>query len=77
MSTPATITFTHEDITYTIPPAEDWSVDALEAYEDGKLATLLREILGDSWVAFKATKPKVSDLAALFESAEKALNSGN
>lgn len=75
MSNP--ISFDHNDVTYTIPPAEDWTVDALEAFEDGKLATLLREILGEQWAAFKATKPKVSDLAALFASAEKVLNAGN
>lgn len=73
----STVKFEHNSVTYEIPPAEDWTVDALEAFEDGKLATLLREILGDSWAAFKATKPKVSDLADLFASAEKALNAGN
>lgn len=71
------VTFDFEGHTYSIPAAEEWSIDALEAYEDGKLATLLREILGDGWTVFKSVPRKVGDLTALFAEAEKALNAGN
>lgn len=73
------ITFTHEEQTYSISPASEWSLDAIEAYEDEKIVTLVREILGaKQWKTYKAQKPRTAaDLEALFASIEKALNSGN
>lgn len=74
----ATTTVTFEDVDYTIAPAEDWSLDAIEAYEDGKIATLVREILGaEQWARFKEKPRKVSDLTAFMREFEKATNSGN
>lgn len=67
-----------EGANYTIPAADEWPVDALIAYEDGKIATLLRELLGtEQWGRFTKTPRKVSDLTALFKEIEKGLDAGN
>ena len=72
----ASLTFDGAD--YTVPAAEEWPVSALIAYEEGKIATLLRELLGaDQWATFNRKTRKVSDLTALFSEIEKGLNSGN
>jgi hypothetical protein len=61
-------------VTYEVPPTSEWSYDALEAYEDGKIAGFIREILGaEQHAKFKATKPKVSDLSGFIEAIQKAL----
>ena len=75
---PVSSSFKFEDETYTITAADDWSLDALEAYEDGKVATLIREILGaNQWATFKSNPRKVADLTALFEAAQVAMAAGN
>lgn len=62
-----------EDHTYTIAPAEEWDVEAIEAAEAGQLATACRLLLGDDqWAAFKSKKRTLSDLAALFEAVQSA-----
>lgn len=72
------VSFTFEDVAYSIPAADEWSLDAIEAFEDGKSATLIREILGaKQWATFKEKPRKVSDLTALFVTIEKAVNAGN
>lgn len=73
-----TKTVTYDDIDFTIPAAEDWSLDAIEAYEDGKIATLIREILGaEQWARFKEKPRTVSDLQGFMQAFEKATDSGN
>jgi hypothetical protein len=53
------ITLTHEGKTYTISPAESWSLDTLEAFEDGKVITAARSILGErQWATYKGQKPR-------------------
>ena len=75
---PVFATFTFEGAKYTIPEADEWSLDALEAYEDGKVATLIREILGAAqWATFKSKPRTVADLTALFEAAQVAMSAGN
>lgn len=75
---PAPVVFTYDEETYTIPSADEWSVEALEAFEDGKIATLLREVLGpEQWSTFKSKRRTMSDLNDLFEAANKRLDSGN
>jgi len=77
MTSPAA-TFVFDEQTYTIPTADEWSIEALEAFEDGKIATLMREVLGsEQWATFKAKRRTMSDLNDLFGAANKALDSGN
>lgn len=64
--------------TYDIPGAEDWPVEALLAYEDGRMGNLVRSLLGeDGWARFTAKAPKVRDISALFEQIDAAVKSGN
>lgn len=57
----------------------EWPFEALEAYEAGKVATFVGHILTpESYVAFKATGPKVADLKDLVEAIREGLGiSGN
>lgn len=51
---------------YVVAPATDWSLDALEAFEDGKMITFLRELLGpEQWATFKAKPRKSADVEGL------------
>lgn len=68
------IPFTYNGVDYLLAPSADWDYEALEAYEQGKIATFLRMILGEAQHdAFKATKPKVSDVNAFSLAIQKAL----
>lgn len=78
MTSSALVSFTYDEHDYTIPSADEWSVDVIEAFEDGKTATLLRALLGASqWSAFKSKPRTMTDLNGIFEAANKALDSGN
>lgn len=69
-----TLSFRFENVTYRIAPADEWDLDALEAFEDGKVATFLRSVLGaDQWAKFRAKPRKVTDLTALAEAMQKAM----
>jgi hypothetical protein len=54
-------------------------VQALEAFEEGKVTTFLRAILTpDSWSTYTARNPKVSDLQGLVVAIQTAAGlSGN
>ena len=73
------IPYTYGGESYLVLPSIEWSYDALEAFESGKLATFLREILGEEQHArFKATKPKVGDVNDFILGLQSALGiSGN
>lgn len=63
---------------YSVGAADGWDVEVLEAFEDGKIVTAVRALLGaDQWARFKATKPTVGELNAFFEVAAEALGLGN
>lgn len=60
--------------------ADDWPVDVIEAFEQGKAATALAGVLGPAqWARFKATKPapKVKDLTGLMDTIASKLGFGN
>jgi hypothetical protein len=62
-----TIRFSYDGEQYEIPSAADWDVDALEAFEDQKIITCVRLILGpEQWKRFKAKKRTMGDLNGLF-----------
>lgn len=53
-------------LTFTVPPSDDWSVEALRAFEDGRAATAVSLVVGKAeWAAFEATRPKIRDFKAL------------
>ncbi|WBQ03788.1 hypothetical protein [Kribbella sp. CA-293567] len=74
-----TVTFEHNGTEYTIDPADKWSLDALEAFEDGKVVTACREILAPKqWADFKATKPGGPGLGEMLAAIAAAVGiSGN
>jgi hypothetical protein len=64
--------------TYSVPPADDWDLDVLEAIDDGLMTKALRALLGsDQYAKFRASNKKVRDLGAFFDVAGKAVNAGN
>lgn len=68
------IPFSYGGVDYFVLPSLEWSYDALEAFENGRLAAFLREILGEEQhAAFKATKPKVADVNDFIVGMQKAL----
>ena len=71
-------TFEYDGETYSVPPADDWSLEALEAVDEGKMTTAVRELLGEEQYAkFKSGgRRTVGDLGKLFEAAGEAVNGG-
>lgn len=68
------IPFTHNGVDYLLEPSTEWDVDALEAFEAGKIMTFLRMILGEEQYAkFKATKPKAGAVNGFLGGIQKAL----
>lgn len=68
----AAVDFEYLGESYTVPPFKKWDLDAMEAYEDGKILSCIRAVLGpDQWKVFKAGKPNMGDFddfcGALFE----------
>jgi hypothetical protein len=68
------IPFTYGDHDYIITPSSEWDLDALEAFENGKLATFLRLVLGEEqYSVYKQKHPKVGELEPFVVSLQKAL----
>lgn len=66
--------FEFDGRTYVVPPVTEWDVDAIEAVEDGRMATACRALLGEEqWRAFKSRKRTVADLRDLYQTIEAAL----
>lgn len=73
-----TVSFEYGGNTFSVGDAEGWDVEVLEAFEDGKVVTAVRALLGpEQWATFKAGKPTVAELNGLFEVAAEALGLGN
>lgn len=52
---------TFRGVDYDVLPTSEWPFEALEAFEDGKVATFLRLVLGEDQIAaFRETKPTVA-----------------
>lgn len=68
------LTITHQKKTYRLPNTlQDWDIDAIEAFEDGRLTPAIRGILGaEQWKAFKATGAKFGDLESISQKIAKA-----
>ncbi|MBB6173725.1 hypothetical protein HNR23_003785 [Nocardiopsis mwathae] len=54
---------------YLLPPSsEDWSLETMEAFEEGKVVSAVRSLLGaEQWQRLKATGATLSDLNKLAE----------
>jgi hypothetical protein len=60
--------------TYSIPPTSEWDLDALEAYEDGKVLATVRSVFGDAqWSKFRQKRRTAADLTKLVEAMQTAL----
>lgn len=65
--------FTFKGEKFEFPPEiKQLPVEAVEAYEDGKVVGFVREIMGDQWASFKAHKPTLGDLENLADSLGQA-----
>jgi len=73
------VPFTFAGVDYSVTPTSQWPFEAIEAFEDGKVATFLRLVLGDDQVAaFRATSPTVATLLELVVELQSVLGiSGN
>ncbi|QNO12676.1 tail assembly chaperone [Arthrobacter phage Tweety19] len=66
--------FHFEGNDYFLKPAAEWSFDAMEAYEEGRIFFFLREILGEEgYATLKATKPNGKKLGEFVAGTQKAL----
>lgn len=69
-----TLEFEYDGETYGVRPTSSWSLDALEAFEDGRIASLLREVLapGD-YARFRKGHNTVAELTELVEAMQDVL----
>lgn len=73
-ATGAEVLFEYDGETYVIPPAREWDLDVLESYEDGKIASTCRALLGPvQWATFKSKRRTVTSLEELFDALQSAL----
>lgn len=75
----ASATFDFEGQSYTVEPSSLKDLDVLEAFEDGKLITAVRGLLGPAqWRTFRATGADAEALGRMIEHLEQAFGlSGN
>lgn len=72
------VSFPFGGTVYTVGSADEWSVVVLEAFEDGKIVTAVRALIGpEQWATFKLSNPTVTELNAFFDAAAEALGLGN
>lgn len=72
------ITFEYDGTEYEIPASDDWSIETLEALEDGKALRFTRELLGaNQWRAFRLKHSTARELGELSEALAKAAGLGN
>jgi hypothetical protein len=68
--------FSFEDKTYSVPAPDDWDLDILEAYEEGRIVAVVKGLLGEAqYGAFKAMKRRtVGDLGRLFDALQEVMD---
>jgi len=72
------IEFVYDGQPYAVPPASAWDLEALDAFEDNKVSTCVRLILGEAqWKTFRAKRRTVGDLNGIFEEINTRIASGN
>ncbi|AVO22270.1 tail assembly chaperone [Streptomyces phage Nesbitt] len=74
--TPTPVEFNGE--TYTVPPADDWDIDVLEAIDDQRITHALKALLGeDQYKTFRTHNRKVTALGDFMNAAQEAVKAGN
>lgn len=59
---------------YFLDPSSEWSFDALEAFEEGRIFAFLKMVLGaEQYAELKKSKPNAGDLNVFIEGMQKAL----
>ncbi|WP_229398173.1 hypothetical protein [Micromonospora okii] len=79
-ATETATTFDFDGESYSVAPSNQWDLDALDAFESGRILTAVRLILGADQLARFRSKPRtIGDLDALFDAAQKAagISEGN
>lgn len=72
------VSFEFDGDTYSVAPADEWDLDVLEAFEDGKVVATVRALVGPAgWATYKSKPRKVKDLDAFFTAIQEALGLGN
>ncbi|AWY05701.1 tail assembly chaperone [Microbacterium phage Gretchen] len=72
-ATHSLIEFDYDGESYAVIPTNDWTLDALEAFEDGKVLTLLRHVLAEGGYAkFRRTHNGVEDIQGFMAALQKA-----
>lgn len=73
------IPFTFAGHDYAVLPSSEWTIDALENFENGRILAFTREVLvGDSFAEFRSRHNKVTELNDFMVSIQKAVGvSGN
>lgn len=67
------ITFEYDGESYTIAPAAEWPLEVLDEFEDGRLTSCVRVLLGDDqWSRFRSKPRTLGDLNNLFDAAQRA-----
>ena len=67
------ITFNFEGHEYAALPTSEWSLDALDAYENGRILAMLREVLdAENFAALRARHNRVGDLNGFISAMQKA-----
>lgn len=70
LAQPISIDFKGE--TFTARSATDWGLDAIEAFEDGRLAALLRAVLVDGdYARLRKLNPRVPELREFAEALQR------
>lgn len=68
------VPFVWRDTDFAVLSTAEWSYEALEQYEDGRITHFLKEVLGaDEHARFKAMKPKAADVQDFVGAIQKAL----
>ena len=76
LDTPITVSWKGK--TYKVIPSSKWTLEVLEAVEDGKVTYILRNILdGDGYQRFRETSPLATEAGEFFEKVMKAVTPGN
>jgi hypothetical protein len=72
------VEFTFERKTYQVKPTTEWSIEVAENMEDGKVVSVLREVLdGDGYKRFRDTKPSLPKVGEFFQALQEAVSAGN
>lgn len=68
------IAFAFDGNDFLVDPSSEWSFDAIEAYEQGRILAFLTEILDEeSMKQLRAMKPKASKLGEFVTTLQKAV----